>query len=239
MDDSPRSNGSENAKGIRRQLIARGAVAVALIVALLAALALFQRNQSSEPSEPAPVAKTITPIGPSLSSPSPADSQSPSLADAATDAVKQSSDAPEVSGTALSDTSSPPAEPEESAEPTVAPSPVKKTRPTSKAPHLVVEQSAAKTPPQVAKPVPAPAAQPASRPETPPNSAGYVVQLGVFSNTANAEELRTRLTENGIPSHLETRVQLGPFNTRQEALAAQDRLRKLGMAPGMVVATKK
>jgi DedD protein len=34
---------------------------------------------------------------------------------------------------------------------------------------------------------------------------------------------------NGVPSTLETRVQVGPFKTRQEAEAAQAKLKALGI----------
>ena len=67
----------------------------------------------------------------------------------------------------------------------------------------------------------------------------YVLQLGVFNNVANAEELRAKLELNGIPSQIEARVQVGPFKTRQEADAARDKLKALGMEAGMVVAQKK
>jgi DedD protein len=59
--------------------------------------------------------------------------------------------------------------------------------------------------------------------------------VGVFANPTNAEELRSKLTAAGIPTQVETRVQVGPFNNRKEAVAAQARLKALGMDSGMVV----
>ena len=44
-----------------------------------------------------------------------------------------------------------------------------------------------------------------------------------------AEELHARLTLSGVPSTLETRVQVGPFKTRQEAELAQAKLKELGV----------
>ena len=69
---------------------------------------------------------------------------------------------------------------------------------------------------------------------TPPSAvsrlfSGFVLQAGVFSSTQRAEELHARLTLSGIPSNLETRVQVGPFRTRQEAEAAQTKLKELGI----------
>jgi DedD protein len=67
----------------------------------------------------------------------------------------------------------------------------------------------------------------------------YLFQLGVFNNTANAEELRAKLTLAGIPAVLETRVQAGPFASRKEADDARKKLVELAMQPGPIVATKK
>jgi len=58
------------------------------------------------------------------------------------------------------------------------------------------------------------------------------VQLGVFNNVANAEELRAKLELNGIPSQIEARVQVGPFGSRQEAEEARQKLSGLGLEPG-------
>ncbi|MEN9480591.1 MAG: hypothetical protein RLZZ298_1986 [Pseudomonadota bacterium] len=58
---------------------------------------------------------------------------------------------------------------------------------------------------------------------------GFLLQAGVFSSAQRAEELHAKLTLSGVPSTLETRVQVGPFKTRQEAEAAQERLRQLGV----------
>jgi DedD protein len=56
----------------------------------------------------------------------------------------------------------------------------------------------------------------------------YVVQLGVFNDTEAAKELIEKLNKAGIRAHLETRVQIGPFNSRKEAEKAQAEMRKLG-----------
>jgi len=67
-----------------------------------------------------------------------------------------------------------------------------------------------------------------------PLASGYVVQAGVFSSTKAAEELHAKLTLNGIPSTLETRVQIGPFKNRAEAEAARQKLKALGIE-GMMI----
>lgn len=63
---------------------------------------------------------------------------------------------------------------------------------------------------------------------------GFVLQAGVFSSAQRAEELHAKLTLSGVPSTLETRVQVGPFRTKHEAEAAQAKLKELGIETIMV-----
>lgn len=63
----------------------------------------------------------------------------------------------------------------------------------------------------------------------------FLVQIGVFSNHANAEELVTRLQAAGIPAQIESRVQVGPFASRAEADAARAKLKALGIDDGLLV----
>ena len=58
---------------------------------------------------------------------------------------------------------------------------------------------------------------------------GFLLQAGVFTSPQRAEDLHAKLTLSGVPSTLETRVQVGPFKTRQEAEAAQEKLKQLGV----------
>lgn len=79
---------------------------------------------------------------------------------------------------------------------------------------------------QTPQPVPAPAL---SR-----LFSGFLLQAGVFASPQRAEELHARLTLSGVPSTLETRVQVGPFKSRQEAEAAQEKLKSLGIETVLV-----
>lgn len=73
---------------------------------------------------------------------------------------------------------------------------------------------------------------------TPPRLfSGFVLQAGVFTSAQRAEELHARLTLSGVPSSIESRVQVGPFKTRQEAIAAQAKLRELGIETLLVPPT--
>jgi DedD protein len=67
----------------------------------------------------------------------------------------------------------------------------------------------------------------------------FALQLGVFNNLANAEELRAKLELQGIPSTIEARVQVGPFKTREEIESARAKLRALGMDPGIMISMRK
>lgn len=81
---------------------------------------------------------------------------------------------------------------------------------------------------------PTPAAQgPAPAPEA--AGRGYVLQFGFFSSAARAEELKARLAQAGIPAQVETRLVVGPFADRREALAAQARLREKGIDTGVLL----
>lgn len=73
-----------------------------------------------------------------------------------------------------------------------------------------------------------------------------MVQLGAFSNAANATALKSKLTENKFKAYTEaisspagtrTRVRVGPYGSRQEAERARDtlRARKLVIGDATVV----
>jgi DedD protein len=64
-----------------------------------------------------------------------------------------------------------------------------------------------------------------------------VVQLGVFSNPALAQDLVQRLRKQGIRASTETRVHVGPFLNRQEAEKAQAELRRQGLNALVTTAT--
>lgn len=60
--------------------------------------------------------------------------------------------------------------------------------------------------------------------------AGFSLQAGIFVDQASAEALQNRLLAAGIPASIESRVQVGPFKSRSEALRAQEKLKELGVA---------
>lgn len=232
------ATGTEAARRARRQLLVRGGTVAALLVALLAVLVILDKQQPASEEEPAVVARTVTPPAPRP------EVSAPSLADSAQALVAQSADAPTVESSSLSSAplaaaSAPQGVPEETMDPTA---------PVLGVPQPKVPDTASPRPPATKPAVPlAPrltlgqeAPKPMVRPEAAKPAApirdGFVVQMGVFSDYANAEQLHKRLVAAGVTARLETRVQVGPFKNRQEALAAQAQLKKLGLDSGMVVA---
>lgn len=107
---------------------------------------------------------------------------------------------------------------------TVAPAPA-----VAQAPAAV--QAAAAARPSPAAPAQAAVAAAAPAPRASAEGA-YYLPLGAFPTAEQAEVLRARLSAEGVPSHLETRVLVGPFADRRDALAAQARLREKGFTPG-------
>ena len=219
----------------KKKLLVRIGIAGVLIIALIGALALFE--QQPEQVEP----ESMKSPGPTQSLPAPG---SPNQASGAI--------APPPSEPATKPEA--PAEPERSSAPQVAepaapekqggerPEGEKAAAPPKEGTHprLVIGKggepaAAAKVPPSTQMPASRPApleSPPVARPIT---GTGFLVQVGVFSNLGNAEELRKKLADAGIPAQIEARVQVGPFATHAEATAAQNKLRSLGMDPGMVL----
>ncbi len=78
---------------------------------------------------------------------------------------------------------------------------------------------------------PPPVAAAPAEAQPPGTSKGYRVQLGLFSNLGNATALIQRLKTAGIPVRSETRVSVGPFQTRAEAEEAMQKLKDMGLSP--------
>lgn len=90
-------------------------------------------------------------------------------------------------------------------------------------------------------PAPTPAAEPPVEPLLPPMAAvgadgkGFMLQLGVFGQSDNAQALHHELQRRGVPVRLETRVVAGPFPDRRSAEQAREILERAGMGRAMVV----
>ncbi len=85
------------------------------------------------------------------------------------------------------------------------------------------------TPPEGVQATEAPA------PAVPTVADGYMLQLGVFGNPANANTLQAELVRRGLPARIESRVVLGPYPDRIAAETAQTDLRREGRSESIIV----
>jgi cell division protein FtsN len=214
---------------VKRKLAWRMGFAGLMIVGLLGGLTLFDRlGTPSEPepsapqfTEPVPVAKKMItqPLTPVESIP-----EIPK--DAAKEAVKEATAATPESSAPPVDRSAPrgdrPPRPEVAAQPAL-PRATPSVRPAASQPKAAAPAQAAPT-----RSEPAAAAVP-PQPSPPRLFSGYALQAGVFSDPRRAEELHARLILEGIPSTIEARVQVGPFNSRAEAEAAREKMKTMGI----------
>ena len=112
------------------------------------------------------------------------------------------------------------------AAPTVPP-----TAPTQKLP----PPAAAQTPSAPTEDYLAVARPPSQPPQPPRLFSGFSLQAGIFSDLRLAEELHAKLALNGIPSSFEARVNVGPFKKREEAIAAREKMKALGIDSVLVL----
>lgn len=82
--------------------------------------------------------------------------------------------------------------------------------------------------PVASKPAPQASAKPAA-------TSKFVVQLAALKDAARAGELKRRAASSGLPAYTDragelTRVRVGPFGSREEAVAAAVKLAEIGLA---------
>lgn len=209
---------------IRRKLIWRMGIAGLMIVGLLGGLALFDymgASVESEPeaarfTEPVPVPKKTVTQPVTQAEPEPEKKEE-----------KQDAAAPERTAPPV-DKSAPKMDAPPKPEIAARPSQGRPSAPVVRTPGYVpAPVSSAGTAPQVKvvePPLPAPARL----------FSGFALQAGVFSDPKRAEELHARLTLEGIPSTIESRVQVGPFKSREEAESARAKLKAIGIEAVML-----
>lgn len=202
---------------LKKKLVRRIGIAGVLIAVLLGGLALLEDWLLEKPPAPPPAPAAPAPV------------------EARPDAPKE-----EAKEEAKEEVK---AEPERTATPLAPPS-APETKPVQRV--VIKPPAAVPGPPQQKQAAAARterAEVPAS-PEAKPDPAtliarGYRLQMGVFSQAGNAEELRAKLEQAGIPAYIESRVQVGPFKTQQEADAARRKLKELGLGPGLLIPPQK
>ena len=224
--DTQPPNLPDGDEALRRSLLKRVGVAAVLVVALLAALMLFDGQSGRDEQRVAPVARVEPPVKPIEQPTEPAVVDVVEQADVA--AVPEDTETPISRPCADERPLTMPARAQNAAmrpaEPAATPKPD------------AVRDIARAVPPKEVATMPT-----ASRPiaQATESSRHFQLQMGVFNNLANAEELKTRLEAAGVPAHIEARVQVGPFASRREAEQAREKLKSLGMEPGLIVAARK
>ena len=224
-----------------RQAWVRAGAGLSLIAALMVALSFFDQRPAEQANkapaaggaddgkpEPAPTIVT-TPREPLITSAValPSTEQAvPALLDQGdTEPAPEATGAPEIAPPQAREADEPP--------PTAK---MAASMEASNAPRLVL-RSAPKEPD--AAPVDSAATLAGEAKRSPQGGAkGYLLQLGVFGHSSNAQALFEKLRSQGLPARLETRVVAGPFATRKSAEAARERLARAGMARGLVVSEK-
>lgn len=232
---------AEDDDALRKRLLSRIAVAGVAIVGLLGGLAVYDAlNKEPAPALPKMAAVPAEPVAP---------------------IAKLEEEKPAEAAAAEEKPAEPVAEPERTETP-IALSPAKPLTPPARAHTASIKppppvalpvkpeasREIARTVSESTRPATAPVAHaqtqqaqaqhaPASRPLTQAAETvrHFLVQVGVFSNHANAEELVSKLHEAGIPAQIESRVQVGPFVSRAEAEAARAKLKAMGLDDGLLV----
>jgi DedD protein len=131
--------------------------------------------------------------------------------------------------------------PDSSSQPPTAPAGLAPTSPVM--PSARTETAAPVRPAPVAAPkAETPKPEPTPAPVQPAKaSEDFVVQLGAFSNAANARALQRKLQENRFKAYTEvikssngerTRVRVGPYDSREAAEKARQRMRALKLVIG-------
>jgi DedD protein len=136
-------------------------------------------------------------------------------------------------------------QPKVTPKPAVAPpvAAVPETKATPARPGTEAKERAA--PAKESEPAPAKPARPdeAERARAALQNAEYIVPVAALSNPDKVKELTERLSAAKVPYYTEpvatargkvTRVRAGPFDTREAAQKAHERIRALGLKPGNV-----
>lgn len=222
-----------------RRAKTRIAVAVVLLAIAIGGLTLLSRQQQTIEKTEAPVAQKQESIS-SGENPVPTQEPAPAQINSAAQEPPLAPPPPVESAVATVPVTPPPPPQVTNPQPinnTPSPAPSVKTSgkispvpsepvaPIEKAPPPTTAAKPSEPVTQKSSPAPAPAAP--AKPGPQPKS--YDVQVGVFTDMDNAKQLQAKLAEHGIPSHTETKLQVGPFNTKAEADAAREKLKNLGI----------
>jgi DedD protein len=215
----PPSSENDLKRRARRRLI--GAVALTLLAVIVLPLLL---EDEPPPASSLAVKMAVLPTAVEGDEPHPATEPEPVNSPALPAAAQPASPQPEAT---------PPAPPQSAPPRTVAAPKPEESRPTPQ--------------PAPAKPAPLPVAKPAATPvplaKPAVASETFVVQLAALSDSAKANALKTRAAKAGLPAYTDTvgnltRVRVGPFASREAAVAAAVKLAGNGISGQVQVLVK-
>jgi DedD protein len=229
--NEPQSPEESSPRSRRPLLMAAAAVVVALL-----GWAIYQSGNEPEP------ARSVPTIAPSVSgkiaeAPAPAADAPPAGQTPATTAEPEPAPSPAATTEPASKL---PHGPAPAPKPAAAPAPARTAKEPAANPAPATKATAARPEPAPATPArsvvmkqetPPPVAAAPAEAQPAGTSKGYRVQLGLFSNLGNATALIQRLKAADIPVRSETRVSVGPFQTRAEAEEAMQKLKDMGLSP--------
>lgn len=221
---------------IKKRAIRRVLAAGILVAVAISALTVLTHYKSETPAPQAEAPATVLPPEPA-EPPPPAEIAAPPTAPVEPEAQPSTPPPPppEVVNTQPATPSAPPPMSSKPAPAKAAPSAPTNTQQPAKPVSQKKTETLVEAPPAKTQPAkPAAAEKPVESAPPPakvaePAAKGYAVQLGVFSNLANAQQLQERLTQNGIKSYTETKLHVGPFQSKAEAEQAIAKLRGLGI----------
>lgn len=216
----------ENSDVSARRAKTRIAVAVALLVVAIGGLALLSSHKPEKHAEEAQ-----SPAQPqkqeSISS---GEATPPTPTEAPTQISSAQQEPPPPPPTTPSETATePPPPPPAPVVGKLPPEPAQPAAPSTQRSVTSAVKPEKAAPAPLAKLGPPTPASPPSSVKPAPAPKNFEVQVGVFSDMENAKQLQAKLAEHGIPSHTETRLQVGPFSSKAEADAAQQKLKALGV----------
>lgn len=231
---------------LKRRLLSRIAIAAVMVVALLGSLAVFDAIYA--PGRPASGKVAVLP--PRSEAPA-----APEPVKEPPDAVASAETKPESAVVAKAEQETVPERTASAAAPPLQPLPAETAaarpltrpasgrpvsiRPSEPVPSVALPAASPEPARELARSQNAPRPAPASRPISGAGERQFALQMGVFGNLANAEDLRAKLELHGIPSSIEARVHVGPFRTREEVDAARAKLKQLGLDGGLLVSMRK
>ncbi len=240
MNETPETDSTAEV-ALKRRILNRIAVAAVVMVGLLGSLAIFDSINAPPPRASAKVAALPGKVEPAVkdepaAEPKPAEPAAEAKPEAAAVAgvgekvVPERTTAPDA----------PPLQPLPAEKPLTRPATGRTAsiRPSEPVPPAASPAARPEPARELAAAPTAPKRAPASRPLTQAGERQYALQMGVFGNVANAEDLRAKLELNGIPSSIEARVHAGPFKTREEVEVARAKLKELGLDGGLLLTMK-